>query len=332
LPSEPSPTDYQRLTGLALTAAAAVLLCFFAALLGFRGHGRSDEAIVQSLAEIKQAAVDRASGPRMLVVSGSSGLYGIHAATLSQRLGMPVINMGLHGGLGTKYLSYFGERSAKPGDVVLWAMEYPLLTSREVVTENAVALSWARGDDYFVTLPWPERLQYFRSLSLDYLGSLVVNALDPPATPTRLGTVNALGDMDAGIADAEIIGRRRSNRELDLKNFKQHGMPLDLDPGSPNVRAALDSIGALEARGVRVLATWPNVSDDPIYQEAYRDIRAQLPALYEAVGAEFIEPADGGLLAETDLFDTGFHPNGPGAEKRSQSLAAAICTETDLCR
>jgi hypothetical protein len=334
LPSEPTPqaTDYRRLTGLTLATAAIVIFGFFAVLLGFRGHGRIDEAIVQAMAEIKQAAVDRTAGSKMLIVSGSSGLYGIRAATLSQRLGMPVINMGLHGGLGTRYLGYFGEKGARPGDIVLWAIEYPLLTSGETVTENAVFLSWARGDDYFRTLALPERLQYFRGLSLDYLCTLVANALYPPPTPVRLALVNELGDFDAGIADVETAARRHANMEITRRQFAAEGVPFSLDPDAPNVRAVLEGVAALEARGVRVLATWPNVSGDPVYQEAYRDIRAQLPPLYEAAGAEFIEPADGALLAEADLADTAYHPNGAAAERRTRSLADAICTETDICR
>ena len=333
--SDPAARPAFSSTLVLVFAGAVIVVATFAAVaLSLRGNVRSPEGFIYTLAKRKAHTADAIDQPKLVVISGSGGLFGIRAGILGERLGMPAVNAGLHGALGAAYIAWFGASLAKPGDVALVAIEDPLYVSEEMVTSDAVQLSWSRGDDYWVSLPWPEKLHYFRAVSPKYIWQLI-RVRDEPVPrkvgPWRLDMMNAIGDFDTGSPTEYARRELALNRDRDARKFAGDELPYRLDPDRPSTRQVTAAIKVMKGRGVRVLATWGALLDDPQYDHALSRLRGALPEFYRAAGAEFIETPERGLLSGEDLFDTPFHANSRGARERTARLAEAICVQTDLC-
>ena len=90
--------------------------------------------------------------PRMILAGGSNVSFGIDAELMQQKLGIPVINDGLHAGLGIvplrELLDYL-----RPGDVVIISLEYQLFANSDVMDGDLAFLSdWIEYS--------PQRIQY----------------------------------------------------------------------------------------------------------------------------------------------------------------------------
>ncbi|MGE0232164.1 MAG: hypothetical protein AB7O39_10515 [Flavobacteriaceae bacterium] len=335
MPSEETRSSYRRTLQCVALAAAAVVVAFAGLALALRGHARSPEALVHRIADIKAEAAAAMTSPKLILVSGSGGLFGIRADMISKRIGMPAVNAGLHGALGAAYIAYYGASLARPGDVVLIAIEDPLYTRNELVTAEAVHLSWARGDRFFETLSWPQRFDYFRGVSLSFVWALVRNSIKPPplrAGNWRLSMMSAFGDFDTGPSTMRSARELTQNRALDEMAFARRDLPYELDRFEITTGAVRDTILSLEHKGVRVIATWGALLDAPLYDRAFGNIRRALPAFYETAGVQFIRPQGEARLSEAQAFDTVFHANSDGAVVRTARLIEALCQQTDICR
>jgi len=68
-----------------------------------------------------------AKSPKMVLVGGSSLAFGVDSYSISKEIKLPVVNMGLHGGLGLVFMINQVKPYLKKGDIVLLVPEYELL-------------------------------------------------------------------------------------------------------------------------------------------------------------------------------------------------------------
>ncbi len=80
------------------------------------------------------------SSPRIILVGGSNVSFGIDAQLMQRRLGIPVINDGLHAGLGVAPLRELQEY-IHAGDVIIISLEYQLFSNREAMDGDLAFLS-----------------------------------------------------------------------------------------------------------------------------------------------------------------------------------------------
>ena len=91
--------------------------------------------------------------PRVILIGGSNLAFGIDSQLLAQKLGAPVVNYGLEGGLGLTILLNSLQDNMRPGDIVVISPEYELFYNN-LVDGEAVTLAQLLEVD-------PEFLRYF---------------------------------------------------------------------------------------------------------------------------------------------------------------------------
>lgn len=90
--------------------------------------------------------------PRIILAGGSNVSFGLDAELMQQKLGIPVINDGLHAGLGVAPLRELLDH-LRPGDVVILSLEYHLFSNTDAMEGDLAFLSdWIEYS--------PERIQY----------------------------------------------------------------------------------------------------------------------------------------------------------------------------
>ncbi|MBE9009078.1 hypothetical protein IQ250_02530 [Pseudanabaenaceae cyanobacterium LEGE 13415] len=78
----------------------------------------------------KKALSEQIQAPRrILLVGGSATHFGVNAAQIEQNLKMPVVNLGLHAGLGLDAICAIAKEQVRPGDLVVLLPEYRILAN-----------------------------------------------------------------------------------------------------------------------------------------------------------------------------------------------------------
>jgi hypothetical protein len=72
----------------------------------------------------KHARLEQAKSPKVVLIGGSNVAFGIDSEMIEAELGMPVVNMGLQGGLGLRYMLSETKPKLAPGDIVILMPEY----------------------------------------------------------------------------------------------------------------------------------------------------------------------------------------------------------------
>ncbi len=72
----------------------------------------------------KHHLLENIAPPRMLLCGGSNLAFGIDSKSIQDKIGLPVINMGLNAGLGLNFIMEEIKSAAKPTDIVILSIEY----------------------------------------------------------------------------------------------------------------------------------------------------------------------------------------------------------------
>lgn len=72
----------------------------------------------------KRDLLVKTKSPKIILVGGSNLAFGVDSDTLSNRFALPVVNMGLMGGFGLKFILEQTASHISPGDIVLISLEY----------------------------------------------------------------------------------------------------------------------------------------------------------------------------------------------------------------
>lgn len=254
------------------------------------------------------------TGPKLLIVAGSSAFIGISAAEIQRETGFPSANLGVNAALGPAYTVHLAKQVCRPGDVVLLAFEY-----EQYVSENATGTA---ADKLFLQYVLGYDRDYVRGLSLvrqirlalltpgEQFRNGLVAAFRKAKPETEaselkrlvLSEMNGNGDSIGATPDRRpAISGTRANVSPSLAT----GLP-DSPPGFAPIREFCEWA---HSQGITVLATFPTIFhhadyDSPPAQKTPR----QLQIFYASLGVPLLGTARDAMLAEDQLFDTNYHP------------------------
>ena len=260
--------------------------------------------------------------PRILVVGGSSALFGISARELELLTGVRSINLACHAGLGTRVILDSADQVARPGDVILLALEYELYNSgyldRVSLNENNIDYILARD---------PGFLRRIR------LGELAWFFLMTPDKRLRRGVQAKLsGGEDQGIRkvyNADSISDW-GDQILKKSDVRQRPSKIEnnsiLASGLPKKPAAFplleDFLASCARQKIRVLAAYPNIMDSPKYRtETAQKTTDRIQGFFRGHGVEMADSCERSLLPAEEFFDTKYHLLAAPCLRRTRLLA-----------
>lgn len=146
---------------------------------------------------VKSDLLKNTPSPRIILVGGSNVAFGIDSELMESRLGMPVINLGMHGGIGRSTYNELREY-IQPGDIVVLMPEYIIFWSKEILEGNDVVLAqWMEYD-----------LNQLRLVDPDRVPMLILTMAQIKAT-RQFASLFLDADLDRGIYNSQ--------------NFNSHG-------------------------------------------------------------------------------------------------------------
>ena len=261
----------------------------------------------------KENLLHRTPSPKIVFVGGSNVVMGIDSRMVQEKLGRPVVDMGLHGGLGLR----FDLNEVKPyvhaGDLIVVSPEY----------QSFVGL--IDGDETILDILYlyPEAVRYLEpsqfvmlasrlpaSIQVQFIG-LLENVFGREQTApvyTRQG-FDQYGDE---------VGHLNKPSDIDLSGKHLFGsVPLSVDPESIRVLNEFDAY--VKGVGAQVVLVYPPLPDTQ-YPENQKIIQQICQALHDQSSIPVLGSPSDVIYPVDYFFDTLYHLNARGREERTAKI------------
>ncbi|MBN2601540.1 MAG: hypothetical protein JXR87_06080 [Candidatus Marinimicrobia bacterium] len=260
----------------------------------------------------KEHRLYQLSSPKIIVVGGSNTIFNIDSQTISNSTAYPVVNMGLHAGLGLMFMLNEIEPAIKKGDIIIIMPEYAQFYKNLFFGGRIVTRLLALDPHYLRYIS--TRQQFFeiiKGLGLE-TRSKIVYLLGESAdeeTYTRLA-FNEFGDLKAELvgdqALPKLISESYEIRSLDEINTLA-------------IQKLNDFYARMQVSGANVYLALPAI---PV--EKYSDNRIEINALYgylkEKLQIPILYSPKTVLVPARDFYDTYYHLNTNGRKRYTKVI------------
>lgn len=309
----------------------AGLLIFMVAVRIQLGVPTASSAWVHEIIDRKQRAAESITEPKLVLLGGSATLFGIKASVLESELGVPVINGGLHAGLGMACILREGKKMLRPGDTVMLFPEYELLSFGEKNRRQWAAITYldyilSRNSNHYLTLSLADQIE----IALMTPATRIIDGIKGRWFPVKLMHITdhnmyeATSISQSGDMNGHISARRpefASDRDRRVCEVLLHGLSLE-EEGFSLIR---EFTYWADARQVRIIAGYPNMVRRSIYEPSMVDgVERQLKLFYSKHGIVVIGGLLESLMPTEDFFDTIYHPTEEASLQISKRLAVRI--------
>ena len=268
----------------------------------------------------KKERAERIEAPKLIVMSGSNGLYGIGTDELEEGLRAPSVNMSISRSLGLKYILHQTQWVVKSGDWILAPLEYSLY-GEEKPTDLYIDYVLAWDPDYFRAQSLTQKAKFIAGVSLKKCFSGLLRAVFPSSKtleerPSSLEERPLLSLNNNGDTTVNI-GQKLDGASNALENFL-----LQEEKISETALSALsDFIDVCRKNGIQFLATYPSLFYDKAYlSENAQEKIAAIEAFYASKNVPVLGTFEDFLYPIEDMYDSCYHLNAEGREKRTRHL------------
>ena len=290
----------------------AITIMLLGAVLPYNRDGYLREQVV------KMAMIDDPARESAIVLLGGSNVaFGFDSKALEENTGMPVINAGLHAGLGLKYMMADCLPRLRKGDVLVFSPEYDHFFSNTCNGQGALAdMFYLNG----MSLPgevsagqwrtvidntpaWLKRKVEYYILELAHLKTEHVY---------HLSSFNKYGDVTWHWDNNRPHGTPKgSGKSEEVKDFNEDFFA--------EVVTALDEV---KKRGVKVVM-FPPVLERDAYIDKQKKIE-YITSRFFKVGFRYACAPDHEAMDKSMFYDTVYHLNHEGAVKHTETLVDII--------
>ena len=293
--------------GLFLLSAALIFALHFF-VIGNQNLGSFQAALLDKTARLRSIGE-----PKIILIGNSNLAFGVDSQRIQETLGMPVVNMGLHGGLGNAFLENMGKLGVSEGDIVV-------VCHSDYDDDGAIpdpALAWITVEmhpEFWKLIPAkaiPQMLKaypsYLYSSAVRFLTGSPKNVPETGTSYSRAG-FNAFGDVCVRGEDSFVftegsvavpqVGEETAARLNELNRY-------------------------ILSRGANlVVAGYPIGSGE--FTPAEAEFDAFEAQLREALDCPVISRFADYFLPYSCFYDTVFHLNDEGVKLRTGQLIADL--------
>jgi hypothetical protein len=254
----------------------------------------------------KEKRLAELPSPRLVFVGGSNWAFGLDSKKISDSTHLPVVNMGLHAGLGVAFVLNEAIEHIKKGDKIILSVEYGLtkLGDKKLFSQLVDINPTAAN---YLNYSFNDRLSLININWQRCVSSLFFAAiLSPNEAVYRRDGFSAEGDMTAHLNLPQPA------------NITDKG-PMTFRDYSDELTALNAFIKAATEKGAAVYYAFP------AYVASEYQLNKPIVAQYEAqfraqLTCPIINAPDTFVFPDADFFDTAYHLNKIGREKRTERM------------
>ena len=313
----------------------AVSLCVLWVVLFYMALGNpvSKSRWIADIYQLKEQAAFAVSGEKVVFVSGSNIVFGLDSQKLAKSWNLPVINFGVHGGLGVAYILERSKRVLNAGDIAILPLEYNFYQEDGVISETLIIHAFSDDMDYFQSLSLVDKARFiaktrFKILKKGLRASFREDAGSEDGSPAdnsrmgeyRVDNMNAHGDQIN--LEPEKISPKARRKITRIKT----PLPLKMRnsvPGEYSRSVIRDYISWAEDKGVCLIFMPPNYMYFDGYKEpVYRQFFTKLKAFITGEGVPYMGDPYDYMYDRSYYFGTAYHLDSLGVEKRTGQVLA----------
>lgn len=251
-------------------------------------------------------------GPKIVLVGNSNLAFGIDSKAIEEAFGMPVVNMGMHGGVGNPFNEQAALQNVCPGDIVI--LSYSNFDDGDVIKNQELA--WITIENhpdlwkYIRLKDWPEMIKAYPTYLKDCLNlwSQGIGNLDSGDEYSRL-QFNEYGD---NIYDRPVL--------VPETDFSEVHIP-QIGDATINRINALNT--QLEEQGATLLMTaYPTAVCE--YTSPREEYVAFSDDIEELLDCPLISRYEDYMMEKELFYNTYLHLNNEGVQVRTQMLIADL--------
>jgi hypothetical protein len=287
---------------------------------------------IDSILELKEQAAFAVTGEKVVFVSGSNIIFGLDSQRLADSWDMPVINFGLHAGLGVAYILERSKRVLRAGDIAILPLEYPFYREDGTLSETLIVHVFSSDPEYFYSLSLADKARFiarmeFKRLKRGLKASFQNDAdkreqeLDDSAASDEYSIANMNASGDQVNIEPEKISATDRDAIYKLKAYR-----MDHPGLSGYSRTILhDYIGWAEDNGVCLIFMPPNYMyfdeyNGPLHGQFFMNIKSYLAGN----DAPYIGDPYDYMFDKSYYFETVYHLDSLGVEKRTEQIVKDI--------
>jgi hypothetical protein len=278
----------------------------------------------------KLAIADSIRQPKLVVVAGSAAMFGIDSGMLAQAVGRPVVNLGVNAGVLSPYIQNYARQAIKPGDWVLFPVEYPMYHGRFSINYPFLDYWWetpgfrhmdvnaAQLSQVLWLTPLSRVLSGYRSLPADF----AVSGLYGPQN------LDQHGDQIHNEANQQQVWMRGLVEQSEVETYGAQAHRWNANWASWKKLA-----DEVTAAGGCALFVPPPMLDRPAYHQG-RELRyyRSLPDQARQHGLNYVGSPLDVMYPIERFFDTNYHLNAESRYVYMQQLVSWVKPEFDKCR
>jgi hypothetical protein len=307
---------------LALPCGVLLALGFFIVLLYTQlGIPTESSRWTYEIVQKKQAIAAATPGPRLLIVGGSSGLFGLNAQDIQEQTGIRTVNCSSHAGLGLNYILDLARKTAHPGDTILLSLEYEFYMPgfNYSIFDDYIL---ARDPDYFRQMSLLDKIDMATRISFTRIQKGWRIKRTPEKVRPHAPYADALNNFGDEIANA-AADRHPSDPQMGrMADALIQGLPSNHTPGFIVLR---NFLAWAHAHDITVLATFPNIMYHPEYDQPTAQKTLQtITDFYTSQNVPVIGAPHEVMLPADQFFNTYYHLTREAALVRTQHLVPKL--------
>ncbi len=257
-------------------------------------------------------------GEKIVVIGGSSVVFGVDARLLSETLGKPVVNFGLYAALGTKMMMDYSRDAISEGDIIVLA---PEMNAQTFSLYFGAKELWQAVDGSF------SLLRHVASENGSaMLGSYFDFASDKLGYALRGETLDPEGIYHAdAFDDFGFIRYRRDKDYNTMVGGVDTSMPIDfkteiIDPEFAEF--VNEYIAFAEKKGAKVVLSFAPMNENAIPADITMEtLEHYLTCLDESFNCDILGDPNNMIYRGGYFYDSNFHLNSAGAVCHTRQLA-----------
>ncbi len=267
----------------------------------------------------KHHRLDSLPSPKLVFVGASNLAFGLDCRMIEDTFHIPVVNMGLHGGLGLSFILKEGITNIRQGDIVVLSVEYYVgLKGDPQLIEHAAklyppAISYAPAGPLESMLPLELRPDFLMRY-LERVRETVIHGIPgTPGAPPRWGYRRQLFSPYG-----DVVGELNMPKPAELKdaNIGKH----DYTEG---ITLLNEFAASVRSRGASVYFVYPDYADSYFRKNtaAIDHLRAQYA---KSLAIPIINTPADFVLNDSLFIDTVYHLTKAGREERTRRMISIL--------
>lgn len=291
-----------------ITSIIFILLAYFLSSRNIWGN----ISTAKLLSEHKEIA-ENIKEPKILVIAGSNALFSIDTELMSEKLDYHVVNLGVGVGLRLDYIFDDAKKSIKNNDIVILPLEYGIYYN-DMFSEGRIIQIWQNDKEYFDKISFVEKIRLLYSIPFNIEGKVLgiyMGMKEKQDIPLEYNSINKNGDSVNTLETKEKV--------VNIKEpFNERIIYLD----TKTKETIIDFLNYCKEKNVKVFITYPSYYYKQKYFDGYNlEQINKINNFWQEQDVTILgQYTDFIYTDKNDFYDTEYHLNIKGREKRTEKL------------